>query len=449
VFGLSAALMFLGVTGSLRAAPDSPVEERQTRRTPVVEVFEKCRSAVVNIASTEEVVIQSRSPFDRIFRDFFDAPGDSGQRTYKVGSVGSGFIVHPAGYVVTNAHVVARATELRVSFDDGREFEAQIFATDPGHDLAVVRIMSDETFPTLELGRSDDLMIGETVIAIGNPLGYHNTVTAGVVSAVGREIEVSEEVSFKDLIQTDASINPGNSGGPLLNVLGRLVGINTAIRGDAQNIGFAIPVDQLRALMPSLIDAERRSGLIAGVRLDPFEIGRIAEVVDSSPADDAQLAAGDRLIEIDGQPVQTSFDLDLAILGGKPGTEVALAFDRGGRREQAVLELGIRPAPDGRALARQRMGVFIGMLDPDEARDAGVRRERAVKIERLERGGPAETAQLEPGDVLLALDDQYVGSVEQLGRILDAARAGETMIVRVVRFSRGRRFQLIGPLELR
>ena len=152
-----------------------------------------------------------------------------------------------------------------MTFADGREFSAQVVASDREHDIAMLHVETNETLPTLRLGRSDDLMIGETVIAIGNPLGYQNTVTAGVVSAVGRDLEIARDIALRGLIQTDASINPGNSGGPLLNVLGELVGINTAIRGDAQNIGFAIPVDHLRAAMADLLDIERRYRIETGL----------------------------------------------------------------------------------------------------------------------------------------------------------------------------------------
>jgi len=159
--------------------------------------------------------------------------------------LGSGFVVHEDGYIVTNAHVVADVSQLKVVFNDGREFQAQIVSEDTSKDLAVLSLKNVTDLPFIELGRSSDLMIGETVVCIGNPLGYASTVTSGVVSAVGRDLQVSEGFWMRGLIQTDASINPGNSGGPLLNINGELIGINTAIRADAQNIGFAIPVDTL------------------------------------------------------------------------------------------------------------------------------------------------------------------------------------------------------------
>jgi S1-C subfamily serine protease len=220
--------------------------EQVRRRTPVVEVFEASRDAVVNISSTE--VVEVRDPFDRFFDGVFDRRHRTRPRQYRNTSVGSGFVIHSDGYIVTNAHVVARSTDRTVTFADGREFDAQVLASDRDHDVAILKIEASEALKPLAMGQSTDLMIGETVIAIGNPLGYQHTVTAGVVSAVDRDLMFSKDHMMRGLIQTDASINPGNSGGPLLNVLGELIGVNTAVRGDAQNIGFAIPVNQVRRL---------------------------------------------------------------------------------------------------------------------------------------------------------------------------------------------------------
>jgi S1-C subfamily serine protease len=242
---MSRSALLVSVLSIVLAAPagagnEPPAAEaRASRRTPVVEVFESARDAVVSISSTEKVIVRSRSPFDSFFDEFFEMP-PSRERSRDI--VGSGFVIHSQGYIVTNAHVVARSSEQRVMFAGGAEYEATIVAADKSRDLAILKIDAGTSLPTLPFGRSDDLMIGETVVAIGNPFGFQHTVTAGVVSAVNRDVTISREIVFEDLIQTDASINPGNSGGPLLNALGQLIGVNTAIRGDAENIGFAIPV---------------------------------------------------------------------------------------------------------------------------------------------------------------------------------------------------------------
>src|SRR5208282_5981322 len=200
--------------------------------------------------STTKIIHRWVSPFgnDPFFQQFGqieDVPANS---------LGSGFIIHPDGYVVTNNHVIDRATEITVELDDGRKLPAELISTDSEADLALLKISDKHPFPALALGDSSDLMIGEPAIAIGNPFGYSHSVSTGIVSALHRDLkDVENKESLANLIQTDAAINPGNSGGPLLNAYGQVIGINTAIRSDAQNIGFAIPVNRLRDLIPELM----------------------------------------------------------------------------------------------------------------------------------------------------------------------------------------------------
>jgi serine protease Do len=428
-------------------------DELRRRRSPVVEVFERSRDAVVNIASTEIVTVRSRSPFDSFFDEFFDMPTRPRERQYTRSSVGSGFVIHPDGYIVTNAHVVARTTERKAIFADGREYDAQIVASDPQRDLAVLRIETDEPLPTLPLGRSDDLMIGETVIAIGNALGYEHTVTAGVVSSLGRDISASGELTFEDLIQTDASINPGNSGGPLLNVLGELIGVNSAIRADAENIGFAIPVDQLRDVLPDLLDVERRYRIETGMKVDHFARPRVVEVIADSPAHEAGVEPGDVLVAIDGEPVREGIDFDIALINRKPGEKLPLRLERGGEPVRATLTLGERPAPDADALARDKLGLEVEALPDRIIEQLGLSRAGALVVKEVEYGGPADAAGLEPGDVLLSLGRHYVASREDLGQLLEANESGSVLPIRVLRIERRGphrvKVQRSGPIEVR
>ncbi len=177
-------------------------------------------------------------------------------RTVPAQSLGSGFVIHAAGYIVTNEHVIDQATEVDVVFSNGEKLEAQVLATDNEHDLAVLKVVPKKPLVAIALGTSEDLMIGEPVYAIGNPFGFAGTMTRGIVSAVDRKLEVNSSKSYKGLIQTDASINPGNSGGPLINAYGQVVGINTAIRADAHGIGFAIAVSNMRDLLPAFLNPE-------------------------------------------------------------------------------------------------------------------------------------------------------------------------------------------------
>ncbi|MDY7109186.1 MAG: trypsin-like peptidase domain-containing protein [Planctomycetota bacterium] len=439
-------------------APAAPAAEhdadrqaqRERRRSPVVEVFQRTRDAVVNIAATEIVTVRSRSPLDGFFEDFFDMPRRSPRtRQYKMNNLGSGFIIHPDGYIVTNAHVVARSAELKAIFADGREYPAQIIASDRQRDLAVLKIEAESSLPTLPLGRSDDLMIGETVIAIGNPLGYEHTVTAGVVSAVKRDIAVTDELAFTGLIQTDASINPGNSGGPLLNVLGELIGVNSAIRGDAQNIGFAIPVDQLREVLPELLDVERRQRIDSGLRVGALGEPRVIEVRADSPADEAGIQPGDVLLAVDGRPVRKGVDFDIALLNHDAGDELDLTLRRGERQVDAELRLAARPAPDGRELARGKLGIEVHALPADVAEQLGLSRSAGLLVTEIEPGGPADEAGLQRRDILLALGRHAVASVDDLGHLLEQVESGDVVAVHVLRVDRWGKAKMHGPLRVR
>src|SRR5207302_2494486 len=223
---VSAALAVLAA--AVQAAPPNP------RRTPVVDVVERVRAAVVNIHSERTV----RGPATEEL--FAHAPSQN-----RINGMGTGIVIDPRGYIVTNQHVVEDVSVIRVRLNDGAGYNARVIARDAESDLALLKVDAPAPLPTMPLGTATDLMVGETVIAIGNAYGYEHTVTVGVVSAVGRDVTLNREVSYKALIQTDASINPGNSGGPLLNIQGRLVGVNVAIRAGAQGIGFAIPVDTM------------------------------------------------------------------------------------------------------------------------------------------------------------------------------------------------------------
>src|SRR5688572_7380686 len=225
--------------------------EINLRRTVTVDVVRRTKDAVVYISTTTLV---RTSPFgdDPFFRHFF--PGNAVQAV-PVQSLGSGFVLHEDGYIVTNKHVIDRAREIVVDLPDGKKYPAELLSSDPENDLAILKVKSDKPLPYLELGDSSDLMIGEPVIAVGNPLGFSHSVSTGIVSALHRDLKTPQgNVMLGDLVQTDAAINPGNSGGPLLNAYGQVIGINTAIRGDAQNIGFAIQVNRLRDLIPELLN---------------------------------------------------------------------------------------------------------------------------------------------------------------------------------------------------
>jgi serine protease Do len=315
--------------------------------------------------------------------------------------------------------------------------------------VAILKIESDMPLHTIRLGRSNDLMIGETVIAIGNPLGYQNTVTAGVISAIDRELAVARGMTLSGLVQTDASINPGNSGGPLLNVLGELIGVNTAIRGDAQNIGFAIPVDQLREVLPDLLDVERRYRVVCGMTVDSVDVPRVTAVQQHSPADDGGVKSGDILREIDGRPVCEGIDFYIALIGRKQGDVINLKVDRESKERVATITLAGRPLPDGTQLAIERLGVEVAPLTDDVAQMLGMTGSRGLIVARVEEGSPAAELGLTRRDVLVAIGRHSVDNIEDLGQLLEVIKPGEKVPVTVLRIERRNKLRLMGEIVAR
>jgi serine protease Do len=418
----------------LAPAQDGKPDTRALRRTPVVEVFERSRQAVVNISSTQIIEYRTAPGLEGLFEQLFDLPPARPRvQQFKAVSVGSGFVVHRDGYIVTNAHVVARTAERKVTFGDGQSFDAATVAIDVERDLAVLKIDAGRPLAPLPLGRSSDLMVGETVIAIGNPLGYQHTVTAGVVSALGRRLEVTEEVVFEDLIQTDASINPGNSGGPLLNVLGELVGVNTAIRADAQNIGFAIPVDQLRAVIPQLLDVERRYRIRTGLTLSPDDRRLVVGIEQGSPAEQAGLKLGDVIVALDGVPLGSGLDLHIGLIGHKPGEKLKLRIRRGDVEQDVVMELASRPRPAGEKLLKDLLGLEAQAITPELARQSGMPQLRGLVVTGVDWGSPAARGGIRRGDVIDHIGTQQITSLDDAGEVLESARSGSRIPIGILR----------------
>ncbi|GIW39535.1 MAG: peptidase [Candidatus Binatia bacterium] len=414
------------------AAPARAAE----RRTPVVRAVETISPAVVNVW-TEQVIERETAPFplfrdpffEEFFRDFFEPYRERLRRT----SLGSGFVVRPDGYILTNQHVVLRGARIRVTFADEREFEARLVGTDSDSDLAVLEIDAPEPLPVAPLGDSDDLLIGETVIAVGNPFGLSHTVTTGVISAVGRAVKTQQQ-TFYDFIQTDASINPGNSGGPLVNIEGRVIGVNTAIYQGAQGIGFAIPVNRAKRIMEDLIaygevhlpwvgllvqemteDMARHFGLATrqGVL--------VRDVEDGSPAERAGIRPGDVVLEIDGRRVRTTDEYRQRIRDHSVGSPVELLLWRDGRRLARTVRTQRFPDERADALAWQLLGVRL-------------RETRAgLEIVAVRRGSPAARIGVRPGDILAGLGGVPLDSLDRFRRKLVEIRGNRTVLLSVRR----------------
>ncbi len=400
---------------------------RDRRRTPIVEVFERSRDAVVNISTTR--IQETRSPFEDIF-------GRMPRSRRAVHSVGSGFVVHESGYIVTNSHVIARASDIGVSFADGKTFPAQPVGIDNQHDLAILKVDTGRPLKALPLGQSDDILIGETVVAIGNPLGLQHTVTSGIVSALDRQLEFGSDTEYDGLIQTDAAINPGNSGGPLLNINGELIGINTAIRGDAQNVGFAIPVGRLWELLPAILDIERRERVRFGLHVSRAP-AQVVYVEPGSPAARAGIRSGDELVAFNGRPIRDGFDYYAELLRQRPGSDVLLNYRRGrlDTARQVTVPLETIPAPDGNALAKRLLGVEVEPFPEDIRRRYQLPRDIGLLVRRVNRRSAADRAEIIANDLIRSVDRYPVSSIDQLGLILERVKPGEQVYVEGLRLN--------------
>jgi serine protease Do len=380
-------------------------QAQDPRRTPLVVAIERVSPAVVNISA--ESSVREADPF---FGLFF-----GGERQAQ--SLGSGLIVDRNGIVVTNAHVIEGASRITVTLLDGRELEADLLGADRDADLAVLKV-KETGLPAIPLGKSSDLLIGETVIAIGNPFGLSHTVTTGVLSAMGRTVPSERgERLFTDFLQTDASINPGNSGGPLVNLAGEVIGVNTAIIQGASGIGFAIPADRARRVVDDLLRFGELQPLWTGVQLQTVnpELARRSElpvrrgalvfkVYPDSPAAQAGLKEQDVIVSVGGHPVMSREDVTTALYTAALGSPVQLEVRRGGQTLRPALRT-VRP-PQGLGLE-----VLAGSVGLTVAPARG-----ALAIQRVTSGSLAERRGLQSGDVILGANGQRVATVEELGR---------------------------------
>ncbi|HWE25751.1 MAG TPA: trypsin-like peptidase domain-containing protein, partial [Myxococcales bacterium] len=336
--------------------------------------MERTKGAVVNINAQE--VVKARAPEDP-FELFF---GGGRMRDQVRTSLGSGFVFDAAGFVLTNYHVVERGSRIQVSFEDGSDYTAKVVGTDPGGDLAVLKIQSNKKFPAVPLGTSSDLMLGEPVIAIGNPFGLNQSVSVGVVSALHRTVR-AENRSYYDFIQTDSSINPGNSGGPLINADGEVIGVCSAIYANAQGIGFAIPVDRALRVARELVKSGEIAAPFWGFDASTTEKkpgARVDAVESGSPAAHAGLRPGDLVVSVDRSPVRDADELRFLLHDVPMGGHITLGVMRNGEK----LEVSLSPAPltPERAMAsfENATGVKLAEVSPAEARKAGIEAPRGL-----------------------------------------------------------------------
>ena len=398
----------------------------ETRENDVVKAVRKASPAVVNISSQYEIRKNS-NPFsgygmdpklDKFFRDFF-AP--ELERREKRTSLGSGVIIDGTrGLVLTNTHVVEKATTIRVALNDQREFEATIIGMDPDSDLAVLKIQSDQVLPAIQMGHSDDLMIGESVVAIGNPFGFSHTVTTGVVSSVNRSIKTADRV-FHKFIQTDASINPGNSGGPLLNINGELIGINTAIYAQAQGIGFAIPINRAKRIISDLINFGEVVQAWIGMTVQaldsnlsnylgvPGDVGLMVTAVETeSPAATAGIDEGDIILSIDGLRITDIVAYQAKMNEISAEQTLSVEISRKGKITRISIETAIFPLDRALELASQRLGIKVTGLDEQSQLTYGIKTNTGVLIIEMSRGSHLDQLGVRPGDIIRQIDEARV-----------------------------------------
>jgi serine protease Do len=424
----------------------SAVSTGEMMRTPFsfADLAEKLKPAVVNISTTKTVkggALRSPfgqgSPFDRNFggEDFFERFfGDIPQRQFKQKSLGSGFIISHDGYIFTNNHVVEQADKILVKLSDGKEYEAKVIGRDAKTDIALIKIKPNESLPVVETGDSDKLRVGEWVMAIGNPFGLEQTVTAGIVSAKGRVIGAGP---YDNFIQTDASINPGNSGGPLFNMEGKVIGINTAIVAHGQGIGFAIPISMAKTILPDLkakgkvtrgwlgVSVQEISEDIAkSMKLKDRNGALISDVFKGDPADVAGIKPGDVVTEINGKPIKDTHELLLMIAGFRIGETIKVKIIRDGQEKIVPITIAERTEKAEMASAQngEAFGMSVQEITPEIAQQLGLSTKKGIIVVDVQDGSVAEEVGIQPQDIILQVNKTRITTLKEYQK--EIAKAG-------------------------
>ncbi len=374
----------------------------ELRKTPVVRAIQSATPSIVNIRGEKTVAETAQY-------------GDS-DAARRVNGMGTGVVIDPRGYIVTNHHVVKGVRQILVTSVAGQEYVAGLIAHDPVTDLAIIKISPTSPMPVITIGNSSDLMLGETVIAVGNAYGYENTVTQGIISQLHRAVQVSDAQFYEDLIQTDASINPGNSGGPLLNIDGEMVGLNVAVRAGAQGIGFAIPIDKVLAVVSRLVEEQAGCRRRYGLELDDEGSSdadglKVKSVYADSLASQAGLQSGDRVLRVNNETIRQPLDFHRTLLGRTGEESLRLQIVREGETLEVELntaETSTAASPaaatNTHELAWNLLGVELEPVPTEVFRQKFRTRYRGgLSVQRVRPGSPAAEQGILAGDILVGM----------------------------------------------
>ena len=400
-FGLSLIVLAIALaplSSGVRGAEES-------RRTPVVQAVEKVQRCVVSISSEKKAASHSRWPFSP----------EENQRP-RVSGMGSGVLVDGRGYILTNHHVVDKVQGIEVQLFDGTTYPARVLQYDSVMDLAILKVDADHALAPIKIGTSSDLMVGETVVTIGNAFGYENTVSVGIISALHRDVTLSDEQVYRNLIQTDACINPGNSGGPLINVDGELIGINVAVRAGAQGIGFALPIDEVKRVAGEMLSTRRLASTWHGLVASEQRRGSgrrvmISEVQPGSPAEASGFKLGDELIRVGDVAVSCDLDLERGMLDVRPGRPATVIIRRG--NTETVMHLDVKavaattdnPAPvNPDDVVWRLLGIRTLPVSTEYVASVSTKLRGGLYVQAVSPGSPAAQASIQKGDILVGMN---------------------------------------------
>jgi serine protease Do len=451
---LSCFLVLISV--SLEAQTIPPGFEKQYPPS-FSKLADEVKHSVVNISTTKVAKGHPLRPFfdrDSPFREFFGDEffkrffGDMPRGMRKTNSLGSGVVIDRDGLILTNNHVIEKADEIKIRLQNGKEYDAKVVGKDPKTDLALIKVTPDKDFPeAANLGDSDAVQVGDWAMAVGNPFGLGHTVTVGIISAKGRVIGAG---SYDDFIQTDAAINPGNSGGPLFNMKGEVIGINTAIVAQGQGIGFSIPINMAKELLPQLKTGKVVRGWLGVMIQDitpelakSFDLEEkkgvlIADIIEGGPADKAELQRGDIILGFNGKEVNNVHEVSRTVASTTPGTNVDIEIIRDGKKKTVKVKIGTMPEQEGlepeTVEKKTAWGLTVQNLTSELAKRFGWDAdERGVIISSVEPGSPADDAKLRGGDLIKEVNRRKIQNLRDYNQVIKEVKEGESLLFLVKR----------------